>query len=132
MTEDDYDSDQDIPADPIHPADDPSAFEPSGFFAEPFWLRLPLVFFVLPISFGILSASWQVIRSQEPFLVAIAMLGLEPLGAFLALASGALIAPRSFFGRWFQRRRRAVFGLIVLWVLALSAISFLVTLGVLK
>ena len=110
-----------------------SAFERRlyGVFREPLWFRLPLACFSLALAFEILSASAEMISSDDWMFVAVAMIGLEPLGTFAALLTGALLLPRTFVLRWFEARKRAVFTLIAGWCVVFGLISLLVLIGVL-
>lgn len=103
-----------------------------GVFREPLWFRLPLACLAFSLAFEILSAASEMTTSGDWRFMATAVVGLEPLGSFLGLMSGALILPRSFVLRWFEARKRTAFTLVVAWVVVLAAISALVLLGALR
>lgn len=103
-----------------------------GVFREPLWFRLPLACLSFTLAFEILSASSEMIGSGDLPFIAAAIIGLEPIGAFMALLTVALILPRSFVLQWFEARKRAVFTLVGAWFVILTAISLLVLLGVLR
>lgn len=102
-----------------------------GVFSEPIWFRLPLACLSFTLAFEILSASSELIGSRDPWFIAAAIVGLDPIGTFMALLTVALILPRSFVLRWFEARKRAVFTLVVAWFVVLAVISLLVLVGVL-
>jgi hypothetical protein len=102
-----------------------------GIFREPLWFRLPFGCFTCTLAFEILSASKELITSGDWWFIAAAIVGLEPIGAFMALLTVALILPKSFVLRWFEARKRAVFTLVAAWFVVLGVISALVLLGVL-
>src|SRR5262249_9106896 len=124
----------------IKPVDDlrPEAVEQTAFerrlygvFKEPLWFRLPLACLSLTLACEILSASAEMIGSGDWWFIAAAIIGLEPIGAFMALLTVALILPKTFVLRWFEARKRAVFTLVAAWFAVLGVISVLVLLGVL-
>jgi hypothetical protein len=102
-----------------------------GVFREPLWFRIPLACLSLSLAFEILSAASEITSSRDWTFVAIAMIGLEPIGAFMALMTGALLLPRTFVLRWFDARKRAVGTLVATWFIVLGAVSLLVLCGVL-
>ena len=112
---------------------DQTAFERRlyGVFREPIWFRLPLACLSFTLAFEILSASSEMIGSRDQWFIVAAIVGLDPIGTFMALLTVALILPRSFVLRWFEARKRAVFTLIAAWFVVLAVISLLVLLGVL-
>ena len=112
---------------------DQTAFERRlyGVFREPIWFRLPLACLSFTLAFEILSASSEMIGSRDQWFIVAAIVGLDPIGTFMALLTVALILPRSFVLRWFEARKRAVFTLIAAWFVVLAVISVLVLLGVL-
>lgn len=116
----------------------PEAMVPSGFerrlygvFREPLWFRIPLACLSSTLAYEILSASSEMMASGDWWFIAAAIVGLEPIGTFMALMTVALILPRSFVLRWFEARKRAVFTLVAAWFVVLGAISLLVLAGAL-
>src|SRR5216684_6605573 len=94
-----------------------------GVFREPIWFRLPLACLTLSVAFEILSAASEMTTSGDWPFIAVAVVGLEPIGTFLALMTCALILPRSFVLRWLEARKRAIFTLVGAWFVVLGAIS---------
>ena len=103
-----------------------------GVFREPFWFRLPLACLSFTLAYEILSAASEMTSSGDWGFIAVALIGLEPIGTFAALMTVALILPRTFVLRWFEARKRAVFTLIAAWFVILGIISVLALLEILR
>ena len=115
-------------------ADARSRFEQrlQGVFREPLWYRLPLACFSLAMAYEILAAAAQMTTSGNWRFIAVAIVGLEPIGAFMALMTGALVLPRTPVLRWFEARKRTVLTLVAAWFVVLGSISLLVLLGAIR
>ena len=113
-----------------HPPIEPDPVEPAsgGMFDDPLWFRVPVAFICGGAGFAVLYWTAEVLRSGVLWAIAVVVLGVEPLGLYLLLLAGAMVAPRSRMANWYRAARRRAWVLIAVWagLVAVGVVAILV------